>query len=285
MENAVALPSMFDRINDPMAAIREMGEFIAASRMCGVTDPAQGAVVAMTCLAERKTPIQFDREYHIIEGRLSMRADMMLAKFRQLGGRVEWVRSDHEACVGRWSFENQTIELGYTLEDAKRAQLYPPAKASSSWNKRPDAMLRARAISKAVRMLAPEVVAGVYTPEEVEDFEPAPRRAPDPALPSSSMFSTPTTSVKNPESITRMVNTGSVVREVCHEWVSLTKEPAAEVVTRFLKPFGASVIVDLNPDKYPDVLHRIEQDYDAHRAAVKPQAVRLAAALAALERE
>ena len=34
-------------------------------------------------------------------------------------------------------------------------------------------MLRARCISKAVRMLAPEVVAGIYTPEETEDFQPA----------------------------------------------------------------------------------------------------------------
>ena len=34
-------------------------------------------------------------------------------------------------------------------------------------------MLRARCISKAVRMLAPEVVAGVYTPEETEDFQPS----------------------------------------------------------------------------------------------------------------
>ena len=34
-------------------------------------------------------------------------------------------------------------------------------------------MLRARCISKAVRMLAPEVVAGIYTPEETEEFTPA----------------------------------------------------------------------------------------------------------------
>ncbi len=35
-------------------------------------------------------------------------------------------------------------------------------------------MLRARCISKAIRMLAPEVVAGIYTPEETEDFQAAP---------------------------------------------------------------------------------------------------------------
>ena len=34
-------------------------------------------------------------------------------------------------------------------------------------------MLRARCISKAVRMLAPEVVAGIYTPEETEEFQPS----------------------------------------------------------------------------------------------------------------
>lgn len=31
-------------------------------------------------------------------------------------------------------------------------------------------MLRARLVSKAVRMLAPEVVMGIYTPEETDDF-------------------------------------------------------------------------------------------------------------------
>src|SRR5438477_3091943 len=93
-----------------------------------------------------------------------MRSDAMLAEYHRRGGKVKWKRSDKESAIADWSYlENENVEIGFTIEDARQAKLVKPG---SGWEKFPDAMLRARAISKALRMIAPEVVAGVYLPDE-----------------------------------------------------------------------------------------------------------------------
>jgi len=164
---------MYEKISDPITAIEKMGEWIAASGMLGCTKVEQGKLIAWQCAAEKKTPFDFKREYHIINGSLSMRSDAMLAGYRARGGKVLWKQFDSRAAVALWTYDGNSCEIGFSAEDAKLAGLLP-AKPGSGWAKDPSAMLRARCISKAIRMLAPEVVAGVYTPEENEDFAPAP---------------------------------------------------------------------------------------------------------------
>ena len=179
MNNAIATttadPSaeMYSKIADPITAIEKMGEWIAASGMLGCTKVEQGKLIAWQCAAEKKTPFDFKREYHIINGSLSMRSDAMLAGYRARGGKVLWKQFDSKAAVAVWKYDGNECEIGFTENDAKIAGLLP-AKPGSGWAKDPSAMLRARCISKAIRMLAPEVVAGIYTPEETEDFTPAP---------------------------------------------------------------------------------------------------------------
>lgn len=160
-------PSIFDRIADPMAAVKEMGSFLAKSGMFGCNKEEQGQVIALTCMCERKTPIEILRTYHIIEGKLSMRADAMLAAYRGRGGKVTWKQFDETAAIGIWDFDRIATTIGFTMEDARRAGVVKPG---SAWMKYPDAMLRARCISKAIRMLCPEAVSGVYTPEEIHDI-------------------------------------------------------------------------------------------------------------------
>jgi len=162
--------SIYDRIQNPMEAIKQMGDFFAKSGMFGCEKVEQGMVIAMACMCERRNPIEISRMYHIIEGKLSMKSDAMLAGFRARGGKVKWIRADHEAAVAVFTIDGNETEISYTIEDAKMAGLYP-GRPNSNWVKRPDAMLRARLVSKAVRMLTPEVNAGMYTPEEVEDFD------------------------------------------------------------------------------------------------------------------
>jgi hypothetical protein len=164
---------MYDHLTDPLTAIEKMGEWIASSGMLGCTKVEQGKLIAWQCAAEKKTPFDFKREYHIINGSLSMRSDAMLAGYRARGGKVLWKQFDSKAAVAVWKYDGNECEIGFTENDAKIAGLLP-AKPGSGWAKDPSAMLRARCISKAIRMLAPEVVAGIYTPEETEDFTPAP---------------------------------------------------------------------------------------------------------------
>ena len=161
---------------DAMSAIVKLGEVFARSGMFGITKPEQGHVMAMTCIIENMTPVEFFRRYHVIEGKLAMKADAMLARFQELGGRVSWLEFGKKACRARWSYCGNDIIVDFTIADAAQAGLCGPdgtrkpgQDKDGNWQKYPDAMLRARCVSKAIRMLAPQVNAGMYTPEEEED--------------------------------------------------------------------------------------------------------------------
>jgi hypothetical protein len=102
---------------------------------------------------------------------VSMRSDAMLAKFRERGGQVRWKQFDTTAAVADFIIDDYSTEIGYTMKDAARAGL---ANRSGPWKTYPAEMLRARLISKAVRMVCPEAVAGFYTPDELGDRSAAP---------------------------------------------------------------------------------------------------------------
>ncbi|HUX15025.1 MAG TPA: hypothetical protein VMW52_01045 [Phycisphaerae bacterium] len=174
VETAAAPLSLMERVADPIAACEKIGNWIAKCGMFGCTRPEQGCVIAMACLVEGKNPIELMREYHLIEGRLTMRADAMLARFGKAGGKWTWLKADDESAKIRLEIGGAKIDVEYTLADANLAGLVKP---KSGWVKSPDAMLRARAVSKGIRMIAPQVVVGLYTPEEVADEPVAPAAA------------------------------------------------------------------------------------------------------------
>jgi hypothetical protein len=159
----------YSRIGTSLEAVKELGSWIARSGVFNCQKDEQGNMIALECLATRKTPFDFKREFHLVNGSLTMRSDAMLAGYRTRGGKVIWKQFDSTAAIGIWKYDGNECEIGFTTEDAKQAGLLP-AKPGSGWQKDPSAMLRARCISKAIRMLAPEVVAGVYATEEAADF-------------------------------------------------------------------------------------------------------------------
>jgi len=170
--------SIYDRIDDPMGAIEKIGTWLAKSRMIGVESPEQGMVVAMTCWDERITPIEFARRYHIIENRPSMRADYMHALFLDAGWQTKWIRYDAAGAQLEVSHPEKLPD-GYRMPlhefDAyvkNGTAIGKNSNVKANWKRSPRGMLKARAISEAVRLWEPGVVAGIYTPEEVGDMEP-----------------------------------------------------------------------------------------------------------------
>lgn len=158
--------ALYGRIGDPLDAIAKLGNSFHQSGMFGCQNESQGRVLALACIVKGRDPFELLQEYHLIQGKLSMRADAMLAKFRERGGRCIWtnIGDDGKKAAANFEFDGQKLPLSFTIEEARQAQLI---KKDSNWDKWPGPMLRARLISKAVRMLAPEVVAGCYTPEEI----------------------------------------------------------------------------------------------------------------------
>lgn len=171
---------IYAKIDNPMTAIAELGKMFQQSQIMGISTPGDGAVLALTCMCEGITPLEFARTYHIINGRPSMRADMMSAKFRAAGGKVKWIDLGDEGkkAEAEFTFDGQTLKIGYTIDDARAVVGDKVDKAESNWKKDRGAMLRARLTTKAVRIMAPELIAGVYTPEELEDITTPPGVAP-----------------------------------------------------------------------------------------------------------
>lgn len=156
-----------------MEDVALVGHAMAASGMFGLKNDAQGMVLAMTCIGEGMTPVAFKRKYHVHEdGTLSMRADYMAAGFRARGGRYTIRERSPKRAAALFEFEGNKVEAEFTIADAERHGYTKNGKGEvkHNWAKHPENMLWARIVSENVRVLTPEVCAGLYTPEEVVEF-------------------------------------------------------------------------------------------------------------------
>ena len=169
---------IYAKIDNPMQAITEMGKLFHQSQIMGISTAGDGAVLALTCMCEGITPLEFARTYHIIKGKPSMRADSMAAKFQAAGGKIKWINigDDGKEARATFEFEGQSLEMVYSIEDAKKAKGKDVKgkeaidNPDGNWMKDRGSMLRARLITKSVRILAPGIIAGVYIADEIEDL-------------------------------------------------------------------------------------------------------------------
>lgn len=108
------------------------------------------------------------RSFHIVEGKPTMSAQAMMARclehpsckmFRVVRAKCSNELATVEVQRHGWS-EPETYTWG--IEDAKRAGLA----SRPNWSKYPREMLINRCIAEAARFVWPEVMAGVYSPEE-----------------------------------------------------------------------------------------------------------------------
>lgn len=147
-----------------------MAGVLAKTGIFGISSKDVMLSLMMISQAEGLHPAIAARDYHIIQGRPSLTADAMLARYMQAGGRVNWTEYTDERVTGEFSHPSSgTISVTWTIEMAKQAQVY---KQGSGWTKYPRAMLRSRCVSEGTRASFPGCVASTYTPEEVENFEP-----------------------------------------------------------------------------------------------------------------
>jgi len=153
----------------PMADIQKMAQVAADSKMFGFKNQAEAMAIMLLCQAEGMHPAIAMRDYHVINGRPSMKADAMLARFQLAGGKVHWPRMDDAEVTGVFSHPaGGEATITWNDETIKRAEL----SRNPMHQKYPRQMKRARCISEGIRAVYPACVAGVYTPEEVQDFTP-----------------------------------------------------------------------------------------------------------------
>jgi len=149
----------------------QMAGAIAASGLFGMKDKNSVLALMAVAQAEGLHPATAARDFHIIQGRPALKADAMLARFQNAGGKVDWEVYTDEKVTGIFSHPNGgSLAVTWTIEQATRIGLVKPG---SGWQKFPRAMLRSRCISEGIRSVFPGSVTGFYSPEEVADFEPA----------------------------------------------------------------------------------------------------------------
>jgi hypothetical protein len=106
------------------------------------------------------------RGIHVIEGKATLSAELMVAIVRGHGHSISGQVDDKKAVVkGRRVDNGDEMEATFTFEMAEKAGLV----GKSNWKKHPDDMMWARAVSRLCRRLFADCFAGSsYVPEEVE---------------------------------------------------------------------------------------------------------------------
>lgn len=151
--------------------IQTMALAIAKSGLFGMKSPEQAMALMLIAQAEGMHPAIAARDYHVIQGRPALKADAMLARFQAAGGKVEWLKYDDKEVSGKFSHpQGGTATITWTIQQAMAAGLA----SKDVWRQYPRQMLRSRVISEGVKTIYPGVAVGVYTPEEVQDFDAKP---------------------------------------------------------------------------------------------------------------
>ena len=161
---------VYDRINDPMLAIKTLGMSIFKSGIFGLDKPEQGEILAMQCLVEKKSPLELARTYHFIQGQLAIRSDALLAKYQMSGGKVDWITRTDKLVEAKFERNGQSAHIVASIDEyvANGTALGKDGKLKDNWKKWPRRMLTARAVSEGVRLIAPECCFGTYTVEELD---------------------------------------------------------------------------------------------------------------------
>lgn len=143
-----------------------------------VKSPEAALAIVMRGRELGMTAMQSLTSIHVIEGKTGMSADLMVARVLE-SGKAEFfdlVESSSEKAtyVTCRKGRQREVTMTWTIQDAQRAGVA----TKDVWRKYPAAMLRHRASSDLARAVYPEVVLGLYDPDEIT-AEPAPVKDPE----------------------------------------------------------------------------------------------------------
>lgn len=165
--------------------VRSLSKELSVSRLLPAAmqkSPADVMLVVLTGHELGLQPMQAIRGIHIIEGKPSLSADMMSAlclRRRDVCERITLLEStETKATYEAVRVGQKAVKMSWTMEQAKRAGVL----GKGNWAKFPEAMLRARCLSAICRAVFPDLVGGVYDPDELLrdglSAPPAPAAAP-----------------------------------------------------------------------------------------------------------
>jgi len=131
-----------------------------------IKTPAQAVAIMLTGRELGIPTMQALRQINVIQGKPTMAAELMLALAYQRipGFRYAVAKSTKDECVCQFERPgHKPYQHTFTMKDADALGLA----GKQNWHTQPATMLRWRCISSGLRLVAPDAIAGVYTPEEL----------------------------------------------------------------------------------------------------------------------
>ena len=154
----------------------------------GVSSPAAAFTIIATGAELGLSPMASLRSIHVIEGKPVLSAALIAGIVQRRPDICEGfalVESSETIATYETTRRGQApVRMSFTIEQAQRAGLT----GKDNWKKYPHAMLRARASAELARAVYPDVVGGLYDPDEipgaeVRTAEPRPVVQPPPQAP------------------------------------------------------------------------------------------------------
>jgi hypothetical protein len=145
-----------------------------------IKTPAQCVAIILAGQELGMPPMQSLRSINVIKGKVSLSAELQLARFVQMGGHIKWLQTTNTVAELWLKHPNgQEHTHKFTIEEAKKAGVTN----NPTWSKYAPAMLRARCGSAGIRAIAPDIGMQLYDPEELDSINyPS---APSPNTPQS----------------------------------------------------------------------------------------------------
>ena len=161
--------------NDVLAAVPQMMEL--AKMLKGATGlipehlRTEGQILA-TILAGRELglgPMAAMRGLHVVKGKVGADYSLWVALLKRSNYRVEWVESSAEKVVLKLTDPKGAVHI--EKWDKARAQAAGLWNQGQGWQRYPETMLRARAVTSAGRAFAAEVMSGSYSLDELDEIQ------------------------------------------------------------------------------------------------------------------
>jgi hypothetical protein len=156
-----------------MGELERLCAAAAKTGFFGAKSPEQALLVAMSGRDLGLSYSQALRAFHVIEGKPTLSADGMVAACLLRRDVCEYFRTiestNERATVETKRSGQPSQKLSFSLDDATRAGLA----GKHTWAKYPSRMLLARARAALARDVYPDLLLGLYDPDEVEAAPPA----------------------------------------------------------------------------------------------------------------
>jgi len=148
----------------------ELGKYLAQAGVASNHNPGMGVAIAWDCRLKNISPIDYDKMYNTIAGKVCPTPDYMLSLLQGAGGKYKINEESENRCEIELWYKEQYYKSEMTLEFCKKSGwAMNKGQLKHNYKTMPRNMLYSRAVGHGCRRVCPELLFGMYTKEEISD--------------------------------------------------------------------------------------------------------------------